>query len=174
MSRNVEITEVAAGDLEEITRFLRREAAADVGEIAAGLINADQLRWFAFENPARGPGVPLGWLARDRAGELLGVKLCVPQRFRCRGEVHVFLLGGAWYVAAHARGVGLDLMKRYVDRGASHVLYTTTVNETSAQLMLASSDTWTSTPSMVRSPSWNLRASSRTRASIASGVRCSW
>ena len=78
--------------------------------------------------------MPLGWLARGRDGEPLGVKLCVPQRFRCRGEVHLCLMGGAWYVAEGSRGVGLALMKRYADQGDSHVLYTTTVNEISGAI----------------------------------------
>jgi len=128
----VQIDEIRPDDLEALIRFLRREAPPEAGPARASRVQ--HLHWFLFENPAQPAGVPRGWIARDARGEVVGSKLCVGQRFQCAGDAFTLLMGGGFYVAKTRRGLGLALMRRYLEQGRAHALFASTMNEVSGAL----------------------------------------
>jgi hypothetical protein len=130
----VQISELAAGDLEALARFLRLEGGAAGEPAAAGLCDAAHYRWFLLENPAQPAGVPRGWIARNAAGDVVGSKFCAAQRFLCAGRVQTLLMGGGFYVSGEHRGLGLSLMRRYLEQGQNHALFASTMNEVSGAL----------------------------------------
>jgi hypothetical protein len=75
--------------------------------------------------------VPCGWIARNAEGVVVGSKFCAAQRFRCAGSVQTLLMGGGFYVAADQRGLGISLMRRYLEQGRRYALFASTMNETS-------------------------------------------
>jgi hypothetical protein len=129
----VQIDEIRADDLDALSRFLQREGPAPEADAPGGR-RVQHLHWFLFENPAQPAGVPRGWIARDAQGEVVGSKFCVGQRFRCAGDEFTLLMGGGFYVAASRRGLGLALMRRYLEQGRSHALFASTMNEVSGAL----------------------------------------
>jgi hypothetical protein len=64
MAAQAEIAEIAEGDLEEVARFLEGERRAELSETGPSRVDPEHLRWFLFRNPAAGPDLPKGWLAR--------------------------------------------------------------------------------------------------------------
>lgn len=134
MAGAVRIDEIGPGDLEALARFLGREAPAAPDAQGPGRRDAEHYRWFLFGNPAQPTGVPRGWLARDAAGEVIGSKFCVAERFQCGGSPFTLLMGGGYYVSSAHRGLGLALMRRYLERGREHALFSSTMNKTSGAL----------------------------------------
>jgi hypothetical protein len=129
------IDEIQPRDLEALARFLGREASGgDGGEAARDLRDERHYHWFLFENPAQPAGVPRGWIARNGEGELVGSTFCVAERFQCGGAPFTLLMGGGFYVSTAHRGLGLVLMRRYLDQGPRHALFATTMNEVSGAL----------------------------------------
>jgi hypothetical protein len=127
------IDEIRPSDLEELARFLAREGSASADALPS-LRDARHYHWFLFENPAQPAGVPCGWLARDASGELVGSKFCAAERFSCGGADYTLLMGGGFYVSRAHRGLGLALMRRYLEQGRRHALFASTMNETSGAL----------------------------------------
>jgi hypothetical protein len=127
----VQISEIGADDLEALARFLAREGGSGASEAAMGLRDARHYHWFLLENPAQPAGVPCGWIARDAAGEVVGSKFCAAEHFRCAGQTRTLLMGGGFYVSSAHRGLGLSLMRRYLEQGRQHALYASTMNEVS-------------------------------------------
>ena len=78
--------------------------------------------------------MPRGWVARDASGTLVGSKFCAAERFQCGGVAFTLLMGGGFYVSSAHRGLGLALMRRYLEQGRRHALYASTMNETSGAL----------------------------------------
>ncbi len=134
MAGAVQISEIGAGDLEALARFLGREASAPGEQAALGLRDTRYYRWFLLDNPAQPAGVPCGWIARNAAGEMVGSKFCAAERFLCAGQVQTLLMGGGFYVSSEHRGLGLALMRRYLEQGQHHALYASTMNEVSGAL----------------------------------------
>jgi hypothetical protein len=128
------IEAIAAGDLEELARFLAREGPARSELGPTNPRDSSHYRWFLFGNPAQPPGVPAGWLARDAQGEVVGSKFCVGQRFQHGETSFTLLMGGGFYVSRKQRGLGLALMRRYLERGKEHALFSPTMNEVSGAL----------------------------------------
>ena len=134
MAAAVQIQEIGADDLEPLARFLNRESPGPSGAGTLGVRDARHYGWFLLENPAQPPGVPCGWIARDDAGEVVGSKFCAAERFSCAGEPKTLLMGGGFYVGGQHRGLGLMLMRRYLEQGKRHALYASTMNEVSGAL----------------------------------------
>jgi hypothetical protein len=122
-----ELSEIAESDLDDVAAFLRRQSPSTAYDRAV-------LDWFLVRNPAREPGLPLGWIARDPSGAAIGTKVCSPQRFHAGGRSHLFLMGGGYFVAPEARGVGLLLMRRLLTLGERHVLFAATMNDVSGAI----------------------------------------
>ncbi len=133
MAAGVEIAEITKRDLEPLARFLTREAP-DADETSASARDTRPLHWFLFENPAQPEGVPRGWVARDKNGEMVGSKFCAAQRFQCDGAAYTLLMGGGFYVSGSHRGLGLGLMRAYLEQGKRHALFASTMNEVSGAL----------------------------------------
>ena len=131
MAGAVQISEIAAGDLEALARFLAREASGPSEEAAVQVRDAAHYHWFLLENPAQPAGVPCGWIGRNAAGEVVGSKFGAAQRFLCAGRVQTLLMGGGFYVSGEHRGLGISLMRRYLEQGQQHALYASTMNEVS-------------------------------------------
>jgi hypothetical protein len=132
----VVIDEIGRDDLAPLAAFLAGQNPASAHDATGeGLRRrAQHLEWFLFENPAQPDGVPRGWIARDTEGRVAGSKLCVGQRFVCDGRPYTLLMGGGYYVSSEHRGLGLALMRRYLEQGARHALYASTMNEVSGAL----------------------------------------
>jgi len=133
VAAGVEITEITEGDLEPLARFLTREAP-DVDDASTSARDVRPLHWFLFENPAQPPDVPRGWVARDKNGEMVGSKFCAAQRFQCDGAAYTLLMGGGFYVSGSHRGLGLGLMRVYLEQGKRYALFASTMNEVSGAL----------------------------------------
>ena len=135
MASRVEIAEIREHELPEVARFLEgeRPGAEDAGGAGLPRIDPEHLRWFLFRNPASADDLPKGWLARAE-GRPVGVKFCAPQRFQHRGRPYTLLMGGGYYVSRQHRGVGLSLMKRYLDLAPRHAHFATTMNEVSGAI----------------------------------------
>ncbi len=134
-SRSV-IDEIDRSHLEAMAAFLARENAGAAGSASVPTLaqRVRHLEWFLFENPAQPEGVPRGWLARDAEGNVVGSKLCSGQRFVQGGQPYTLLMGGGFYVSSAQRGLGLALMRRYLDQGKQHALFAATMNEVSGAL----------------------------------------
>lgn len=126
MSR-YEIRELEPGDLPDLVRFYAAQSTADHSERGDPVAH---LRWLLFENPERIAGIPLGWIARDVDGRVVGALLCWPQRFRSGASEHVVLASGGYYVDAAHRGLGLLLLRRLL-AVKGHAIVSTTMNEAS-------------------------------------------
>ncbi len=134
MSESVTLAELRESDLEEMHRFLAVEITGAVCEPRVAAERAAQSVWYLFENPEATGDVPKGWLARDTQGNVVGAKICSPQRFRVGDEHFVLLLGGGYYVNRAHRGTGLRLMQRYLALGDRHSHFATTMNEVSGAI----------------------------------------
>jgi hypothetical protein len=130
----VQISEIAGGDLEGLAAFLARVGSGAGEAAAAPQRDARHYRWFLLENPAQPEGVPRGWIARGEDGEVVGSKFCAAQRFWCAGRVQTLLMGGGFYVSEAHRGLGLALMRRYLEQGRRHALFASTMNAVSGAL----------------------------------------
>jgi hypothetical protein len=129
----VRIDEISPDDLEALPGFFAREGPAQADPAAAPR-DAAHYRWFLFDNPAQPEGVPRGWVARDERGEVVGCKFCVGQRFQHAGTPLTLLMGGGFYVSRTHRGLGLALMRRYLEQGRAYGLFSPTMNEASGGL----------------------------------------
>lgn len=134
MKGAVRIDEIAPGDIAALVRFIDREAPAPPEARAQGLRSVEHYHWLLFENPAQPASVPRGWVARNSEGELVGCKFCVGQRFACGDAPYTLLMGGGFYVSKAHRGLGLALMRRYLEQGPKHALFSSTMNEVSGAL----------------------------------------
>src|SRR5262245_55829538 len=120
MSETVTLSELREGDLEEMHQFLAVEITGARLEPRVAAARSAQSVWYLFENPETTPELPKGWLARDAQGNVVGAKICAPQRFRVGEQSFVLLLGGGYYVNRAHRGTGLRLMQRYLALGDRH------------------------------------------------------
>ena len=134
MAGPVQIREIGADDLEPLARFLGREGSGSAEPAAPLVRDATHYRWFLLENPAQPSNVPCGWIAHNAEGAVVGSKFCSAQRFLCAGRVQTLLMGGGFYVASEHRGLGLSLMRRYLEQGQRHALFASTMNEASGAL----------------------------------------
>jgi hypothetical protein len=129
-----QIDEITPTDLEALPGFFAREGPAPPETGATTPPDAAHYRWFLFDNPAQPRHVRPGWVARDERGELVGCKFCVGQKFQHAGTVFTLLMGGGFYVSKTHRGLGLALMRRYLERGVEYALFSPTMNEVSGAL----------------------------------------
>jgi len=134
MSASVTISELRESELEEMHRFLAVEITGAPCDPRVAAARAAQSVWYLFQNPETKPDLPKGWLARDPQGNVVGAKICSPQRFRAGGQEFVLLLGGGYYVNRAHRGTGLRLMQPYLALGDRHSHFATTMNEVSGAI----------------------------------------
>lgn len=138
MATRVEIEPLTESDLPDIQCFQRQQVlgAAAVGAASPGSSEADlaMCRWHLFENPEAIATLPRGFVARNEAGQVVGVKQCSPQRFRCGEQEFVLLCGGGYYVDQAYRGVGLRLMRAYLETEDRVSQFASTMNEVSGAL----------------------------------------
>ena len=123
------VDEITPDDLAEVSSFQRAEIAA-AGD-APPALEVEQLHWFLFENPETRADLPRGWVARDAAGRVVAVKFYSPERFRCGEHEYVLLMGGGYYVSATHRGLGIRLMRTYL-QGASCIPFRGSPSQTSS------------------------------------------
>lgn len=140
MATRVEIHELEESDLADIRRFQLRQTAdpahalAPDAEPEATAADLAMMRWYLFENPEATDALPKGYVARDESGRVVGVKQCSPQRFGCGGQEFVLLCGGGYYVDQAHRGVGLRLMRAYLESEDRVSHFASTMNEVSGAL----------------------------------------
>jgi hypothetical protein len=134
MAMAAQIDEITPGDLEALPGFFAREGPVQSEADARTPRDSAHYRWFLLDNPAQPRGVAPGWVARDAQGELVGCKFCVGQRFQHAGTPLTLLMGGGFYVSKAYRGLGLALMRRYLERGRDYALFASTMNEVSGAL----------------------------------------
>ena len=134
MPTRVEITELEIEDLNDLEQFQQSQAVAGDAPDNTSPANIAARRWYCFENPEVRDDLPKGFVARNEKGEVVGVKLCAPQRFRCGDEELVLLLGGGYYVDQAYRGVGLRLMRAFLETEDRVSQFASTMNEVSGAL----------------------------------------
>ncbi len=134
MPTRVEISELKIEDLPALEQFQRAQAHAGDAPHHTGALNLEARRWYFFENPEVREDLPKGFVARNEEGEVVGAKLCAPQRFRCGDQEFVLLLGGGYYVDQAYRGVGLRLMRAFLTTEDRVSQFASTMNEVSGAL----------------------------------------
>jgi len=130
IKRTLQLREIAPSDLEEVARFISRVSGS-----ASPLPRAvDRLSWILLENPARGPGDPLGWFLRAPSGEVVGCMCCAPQKF-CFGRTTLTLLmANSFYVDDQYRGGGTSVLLKYLQLGRRYPLFVSSANATVAEM----------------------------------------
>jgi hypothetical protein len=134
MSESVTLSELRESDLEEMHRFLAVEITGAPCEPRVIAARSAASLWYLFDNPETTPDLPKGWIARDARGNVVGTKICSPQRFRVGDATFLLLLGGGYYVNRAHRGTGLRLMQRYLALGDRYSHFATTMNEVSGAI----------------------------------------
>ena len=76
------VVELKESDLSAVAAFIVEHSAASGGDID---LYHTHLCWLILSNPARTPGLPIGWALLDSRGEIQGTQLEVAQRF-CQGK----------------------------------------------------------------------------------------
>src|SRR5947208_1753732 len=74
----VEITEITPPDLPALAAFLQRHRRPGDVPAPPPLPPEQRLRWLLLDNPARAADIPLGWIMRDPANQIVGAICCVP------------------------------------------------------------------------------------------------
>src|SRR6202795_1259769 len=128
--KNLQRHEIAPSDLEEVARFIGRVSGSD-----APLPRAlERLSWILLENPARGPGDPLGWFLPRPSGEVVGCMCCAPQKF-CFGQTTLTLMmANSFYVDDQYRGGGTSILLKYLQVGRRYPLFVSSANSTVAEM----------------------------------------
>jgi hypothetical protein len=130
VAAGVEIAEVTEGDLETLARFLTRKRRSGRHRCQCARRASPSL--VPVREPGAAAGVPRGWVARDKNGEMVA-QFCAAERFQCDGAVYTLLMGGGFYVSASHRGLGL-MLRVYLELGKRHALFASTMNEVSGAL----------------------------------------
>jgi hypothetical protein len=140
MATRVEIHELTESDLVDIRSFQQQQTIAtapallphsDPESTAADLAMS---HWYLFDNPEATADLPKGFVARNDSGQVVGVKQCSPQRFGCGEQEFVLLCGGGYYVDQAYRGVGLRLLRAYLESEDRVSHFASTMNEVSGAL----------------------------------------
>src|ERR1700693_6165741 len=113
IGKTFQLYSIAPSDLEEVARFISRVSGSETPLPRA----VERLSWILLENPARGPGDPLGWFLRAPFGELVGCMCCAPQKF-CFGQTtFTLMMATSFYVADQYRGAGTSIFMKYLQLG---------------------------------------------------------
>ena len=130
ITKNLQLHEIAPSDLEDVARFVSRVSGSDTPLPRA----VERLSWILLENPARGPGDPLGWLLRTPSGEVVGCMCCAPQKF-CFGQTTLTLMmANSFYVDDRYRGAGTSILLKYLQLGRRYPLFVSSANATVAEM----------------------------------------
>jgi len=128
--KNLQLHEIAPSDLEDVARFISRVSGSDTPLPRA----LERLSWILLENPARGPGDPLGWLLRAPSGEVAGCMCCAPQKF-CFGQTtFTLMMANSFYVDDEYRGGGTSILLKYLQLGRRYPLFVSSANATVAEM----------------------------------------
>jgi hypothetical protein len=128
--KNLQLHEIAPSDLEDVARFISRVSGSDTPLPRA----VERLSWILLENPARGPGDPLGWLLRAPSGEVVGCMCCAPQKF-CFGQTtFTLMMANSFYVDDQYRGGGTSILLKYLQLGRRYPLFVSSANATVAKM----------------------------------------
>jgi len=128
--KNLELHEIAPSDLEEVARFIGRVSGSDTPLPRA----VERLSWILLENPARGPGDPLGWLLCSPSGEVVGCMCCAPQKF-CFGQtIFTLMMANSFFVDDQYRGGGTSILLKYLQLGRRYPLFVSSANATVAEM----------------------------------------
>jgi hypothetical protein len=126
--KNLQLHEIAPSDLEEVARFISRVSGSDTPLPRA----LERLSWILLENPARGPGDPLGWFLRVPSGEVVGCMCCAPQKF-CFGQTtFTLMMANSFYVDDQYRGGGTSILLKYLQLSRRYPLFVSSANATVA------------------------------------------
>ncbi len=127
---NLQLHEIAPSDMEDVARFISRVSGSDTPLPSA----LERLSWILLENPARGPGDPLGWLLRAPSGEVVGCMCCAPQKF-CFGQTtFTLMMANSFYVDDEYRGGGTSILLKYLQLGRRYPLFVSSANATVAEM----------------------------------------
>jgi hypothetical protein len=130
IKKNLQLHELAPSDLEEVARFISRVSGSDTPLPRA----LERLSWILLENPARGPGDPLGWFLRAPSGEVVGCMCCAPQKF-CFGQTtFTLMMANSFYVDDQHRGGGTSILLKYLQLGRRYPLFVSSANATVAEM----------------------------------------
>ncbi|MDP2325914.1 MAG: hypothetical protein Q8N51_18065, partial [Gammaproteobacteria bacterium] len=113
-----QVAEITPGDLRAVAEFLAREGDAP-SPVAPDVVER-RLKWRLLDNPARQADIPLGWMLKTATREIVGIHLCMPQRFVCPDGEYTLVMSGGYFVAENYRGFGLQLFLRYLKLGRNH------------------------------------------------------
>lgn len=131
------LDELRSEDLAEAAALIYRESGAGQ-QIPPGAHahETSRLRWLLEDNPARQPDIPFGWVVRDTThnNKIVGVKTCIPQRFRCRDQSFIACMSAKFYVNEAHRGAGLGLFLKFLKLGKKYPLFCTTAGLQSGAL----------------------------------------
>jgi hypothetical protein len=128
--KTFQLHEISPSDLEEVARFIGRVSGSDMPLPRA----VKRLSWILLENPARGPGDPLGWFLRAPSGEVVGCMCCAPQKF-CFGQTtFTLMMANSFYVDDQYRGGGTSIFLKYLQLGRRYPLFVSSANPTVAEM----------------------------------------
>jgi hypothetical protein len=128
--KNLQLHEIAPSDLEEVARFISHVSGSDTPLPRV----LERLSWILLENPARGPGDPLGWFLRAPSGEVAGCMCCAPQKF-CFGQAtFTLMMANSFYVDDQYRGGGTSIFLKYLQLGRRYPLFVSSANATVAEM----------------------------------------
>ena len=126
------LCEIQPADLQEVGRFVARQIDADSGLSVPQIIA--RLHWIVVENPAREPGMPLGWCVRNSAGQIAGCMFCAPQRFVLGESRCTLMMSSSFYVDQKHRGAGTSIFMKFVQLGRRYALFSTSANAVVANM----------------------------------------
>jgi hypothetical protein len=129
-SKNLQLREIVASDLEEIARFINRFSESETPISRA----VERLSWILLQNPARKPGDPLGWLLRTSSKEIGGCLCCAPQKFCFAQKTFTLMMANSFYVDDRHRGAGASLFLKFLQLGRCCPLFVSSANPTVAEM----------------------------------------
>ena len=127
------LCEIAPDELGDVAQFIARQqlhtqAGLTVQQVAA------RLRWIILENPAREPGMPVGWCTRDEHGSITGCMCCAPQKFISGGNVITLMMSSSFYVDERYRGTGVSIFMKFLQLGKRYALFVSSANPAVAEM----------------------------------------
>lgn len=130
VNNDLQLHEIASTDLEEVSGFISRVSGSEVPFAGA----VERLSWLLLENPAREPGLPLGWCLRTQSGEVVGCMCCAPQKFCVGQSTFILMMANSFYVDATHRGSGTSIFLKYLQLGRRYPLFVSSANATVARM----------------------------------------
>ena len=131
--KNLQLCEIAPGEISEIAHFIARKQLNSQSSLSDEQVAA-RLRWIVMDNPAREPGMPLGWCLRDELGTVAGCICCAPQNFVLQGKVVTLMMSSSFYVDQQHRAAGVSIFLKFLQLGKRYPLFASSANAVVAEM----------------------------------------